>query len=77
VALTVALVMTVRSVTVSKKPDEPAAIRASRAKHVVVKPKFQHSSAREWRTGLVYRESQAVEVVVPPGETRFVQLVAP
>jgi hypothetical protein len=60
---------------VVKKPDQPAMIQPQGAKHVFVKPKCECASAWEWRTGIVYRESQPVDVVVKPGYTRFVQFV--
>jgi hypothetical protein len=60
-----------------KKPDQPAIIQARGAKHVLVKPNIPYTSAWEWRTGIVYREGQPVDVVVQPGYTRFVQFVSP
>lgn len=57
---------------VVKKPDQPAIIDARGAKHVVVKPKFPYTKASEWRSQIVYRDGQTVEVVVQPGYTRFV-----
>ncbi|MHC1767719.1 MAG: hypothetical protein AB9869_26165 [Verrucomicrobiia bacterium] len=57
---------------VVKKPDQPAIIDARGAKHVVVKPKFHYTKASEWRSQIVYRDGQTVDVVVQPGYTRFV-----
>ena len=60
-----------------KKPDQPAIVEAKGAKHVFVQAKFQFSSAWEWRSGHVSREPTPVDVVVQPGDTRFVQFVSP
>lgn len=60
---------------VVKKPDQAVVIDARGAKHVLVRPKFQCRRAWEWRSQIVYQEGQPVDLVLPPGSTRFVQFV--
>jgi hypothetical protein len=62
---------------VVKKPGEPALIQAEGAKQVIVKPKFEPSLVREWKTARVHRQTGPVDVMIPPGQTRFVQFRTP
>jgi hypothetical protein len=40
-------------------------------------PRFGLAKAREWRTGQTWESSQQIEIVVPPGESRYVEFDAP
>jgi hypothetical protein len=59
---------------VAKKPGEPAVVDKSAMAKVKIIPKVAVAKAREWRTGQEWTSDPAINVQIPPGETRFVEV---
>jgi hypothetical protein len=60
---------------VFKTGDQPARVHAAAAINVRIKPRFPHSSAMEWmtETKMFPTENGWLELIIPAGETRFVE----
>ena len=59
---------------VVKKPKEPAMVDAAAVATVKLTPRIALAGAREWRTGQPFAVDTPLEVQIPPGETRFVEM---
>ncbi len=59
---------------VAKKPKEPAVVDPSAVAKVKIVPKTAVTRVREWRTGQELATEPAINVEIPPGETRFVEV---
>ena len=59
--------------TTPKKPN--SALR--KVAKVRLTPQFGSATAREWRTGQTWESTQQIEIVLPPGESRYVEFDAP
>lgn len=62
---------------VAKKPSEPAVVDARGAKHVFLAPRVAWDHAWEWHSGRMHRNPASIDLVIPPGQTRFVQFEEP
>jgi len=60
---------------ISKKPDQPATVDSSALANVFLQPRFQCSSAKEWRTDRTYTKPRQLELAVGPGQTVFVEFL--
>ncbi len=59
---------------VAKKPKEPAVVDPKAWATVKLVPRMPVTKAREWCTGQEFTADAVLTVVVPPGETRFVEV---
>ncbi len=59
---------------VAKKGSSPAVVDPMETATVELEPRFARKSAVEWRSGRTHADGTKVRVVVPPGETEFVEL---
>jgi hypothetical protein len=62
---------------VIKAGRTPARVFPERVAKVRLTPRYGSAQAREWRTGQTWESTQQIEIVVPPGESRYVELDAP
>jgi hypothetical protein len=62
---------------VLKRPDQPAVVDPKGAKHVFVRTRDEFSRASEWKTGRVHLGPGPVDLVIPPGQTTFVEFACP
>jgi len=60
---------------VTKKPDRPAVTDPTAIAHVMLRQKFQCSSASEWRSNCIYRNPMEIAEEVGPGRSVFVEFV--
>ena len=59
---------------VAKKPKEPAVVDPSAVANVKITPKTVVTKAREWRTGQELKSGPSIDVQIPSGETRFLEV---
>jgi hypothetical protein len=62
---------------VIKAGRTPARVFPERVAKVRLTPRFGTAKAREWQTGQTWEPAERIEIVVPPGETRYVEFEAP
>ena len=62
---------------VAKTGRTPAQMFPEMVAKVRLTPRFGSAQGREWRTGQTWESSQQIEIVVPPGESRYVEFDAP
>jgi hypothetical protein len=62
---------------VAKTGRTPAQVFPEMVAKVRLTPRFGPATAREWRTGQTWESTQQIEIVVPPGESRYVEFDAP
>ena len=62
---------------VAKKPAQPAVTDPAAVARVVLKPRIEWTSAREWRSNRAYARAEEIRVEVGPGQSAFVELVCP
>ena len=62
---------------ITKRPDQPARVDPSAVAHVSLHPQVAIQAASEWRTDRKLPLDLPLKIDVPPGQTRFVELVLP
>lgn len=60
---------------VIKTKDKPAIIQPEKAAHVKLEPRFDFSEVRQWMAGDSVAVDAAAEIVVPAGESVFIEFV--
>jgi hypothetical protein len=60
---------------VIKRPEEPAVVDHHNVAQVVLRPRVPVQSAREWRSHTSMSGNRPLNVEIPPGQTRFVELI--
>jgi hypothetical protein len=61
---------------VIKTKDQPAIVVPEKVARVRLQPKFAFTKAQQWTAGESVAIDPAQEVIVPPGETVFVEFAA-
>jgi hypothetical protein len=64
----------VNNAGVAKKPDQPATTDPTAIARVVLHPKIQCDSIREWRSSRNYAQPGEIRLEVGPGQNAFVEL---
>ena len=62
---------------VIKAGRTPVRVFPERVAKVRLTPRFGTAKARDWQTGQTWEPAERIEIVVPPGETRYVEFDAP
>jgi len=65
----------VNNAGVAKKPGQPATLDPSAIARVVLKPRVQCASVREWRSNRSYSRTGEVRLDVGPGRSAFIELI--
>ena len=65
----------VNNAGVIKTKDQPAIVELEKVARVNLQPRFAFTEARQWTAGESLSLDPAQEIVVPPGETVFVEFV--
>lgn len=67
----------VNNAGVIKQKDQPAVVDPNAIARVVLRPKIQCASAREWRSNRVYPKPEETRLEVGPGQSAFVEFTCP
>lgn len=67
----------VNNAGVSKKPNEPATVDPDAIAHVVLRPRIQIETAREWRSNRPFTKDAVMELGLGPGQSAFVEFTVP
>jgi len=65
----------VNNAGIVKKPGQPQVIDPNAIARVVLKPKIQCASAREWRSGNTYPNPEEICLEIGPGRSAFVEFI--
>lgn len=58
---------------VAKKPNQPAVVDAGKQARVTLRPRFQPTAAKEWRSGREHHADRPIELTLGPGEVCYLE----